>query len=155
MASEADERLSSERLATLPAVWSCAIEVRFQEVDAAGIVYFPTLISYFHDAYVRLLSDRGLPLHKALQETPWIAPIRHAQADFLRPVRFGDVLHASLVRAHGSTGAISLGWRLSTGGPDGIAHAVGRTVHTFVDRSFRKAAMPDEYRRVFADALAE
>ena len=154
------ESFSAAALSQGPACWSGLVEVRFQDVDAAGIVYFPRLISYFHDAYVAVLAARGLPLHELLQTSPWIAPIRRAEADFLRPVRFGDRLHASLVRAQASQSSISLGWRLTSGGdgcsgaPAEVVHATGKTVHTFVDRSFRRADLPDEMRRAFADALA-
>ena len=128
--------------------------------DAAGIVYFPRLISYFHDAYVSVLAARGLPLHELIKTSPWIAPIRRAEADFLRPVRFGDRICAALVRAQASTSSIALGWRLTSGGsglegaPGEVVHATGKTVHTFVDRSFQRAALPEEMRRAFADALA-
>ena len=151
---------SASELASGPAFWSCPVEVRFQDIDAAGIVYFPRLISYFHDTYVAVLAARGLPLPELLKSSPWIAPIRRAEADFLRPVRFGDRIEASLVRAQASTSSIALGWRLTSSGPAGTAgaaavvHATGKTVHTFVDRSFQRAALPEEMRRAFADALA-
>jgi len=158
--SSAVDPLGATALATGPACWSCPVEVRFQDVDAAGIVYFPRLISYFHDAYVSVLAARGLPLHELIKTSPWIAPIRRAEADFLRPVRFGDRIHAALVRAQASTSSIALGWRLTSGGsglegaPGAVVHATGKTVHTFVDRSFQRAALPEEMRRAFADALA-
>src|SRR5687768_8640349 len=72
-------------------------EVRFQDVDAAGVIFYPRLLEYFNDAYLALLSSIGQPLHASLGKASWISPVRHAEADFLRPLRFGDAIDVALV----------------------------------------------------------
>src|ERR1700690_134917 len=65
--------------------------VRFEEVDAARIVFFARFLNYAHEAmeallagldggYVRLVNDRRLGL-----------PAVHVSCDFRSPLRFGDV----------------------------------------------------------------
>lgn len=66
--------------------------VQFQDVDAAGIVFFARFFVYAHDAmvalvdhelsdgYAGLINDRRLGL-----------PVVHVEADFKVPLRFGDV----------------------------------------------------------------
>jgi 4-hydroxybenzoyl-CoA thioesterase len=65
--------------------------VRFEEVDAAGIVFFPRFLSYGHEAmetlfdeleggYVRLIRDRKVGV-----------PAVHVECDFRHPLRYGDV----------------------------------------------------------------
>ncbi len=65
--------------------------VRFEEVDAAGIVFFARFMHYGHEAmealfagldggYVRLVNERRIGL-----------PAVHVACDFRSPLRFGDV----------------------------------------------------------------
>ena len=65
--------------------------VRFEDVDAAGIVFFSRFLSYCHEAmealfdeveggYVRLVRDRRIGV-----------PAVHVECDFKHPLRYGDV----------------------------------------------------------------
>src|SRR5580692_6436498 len=65
--------------------------VRFEEVDAAQIVFFPRFLSYCHEAmeglfdgteggYVHLIRDRKIGV-----------PAVHVECDFKHPLRYGDV----------------------------------------------------------------
>jgi 4-hydroxybenzoyl-CoA thioesterase len=64
--------------------------VHFEDVDAARIVFFPTVLAYCHEAmaalmaeidggYAALVVDRGIGL-----------PTVHVHVDFTAPLRFGD-----------------------------------------------------------------
>jgi 4-hydroxybenzoyl-CoA thioesterase len=70
--------------------------VHFQDVDAARIVFFPTVLTYCHDAmaalfaalpggYSGLVMDRGIGL-----------PTVHVEVDFTAPLRFGDTARIEL-----------------------------------------------------------
>jgi 4-hydroxybenzoyl-CoA thioesterase len=71
--------------------------VRFEDVDAAGIVFFPRFLGYCHEAmeamlgpvkggYAGLVVDRRLGL-----------PAVRVEAEFKSPLRFGDVAKISVV----------------------------------------------------------
>ncbi|MEQ1566587.1 MAG: thioesterase family protein [Myxococcota bacterium] len=121
--------------------------VGFQEVDAAGIVFYGRFFDWFHDVYVDALADSGHPLPQALREQRWIAPLVHAAADYLSPLRFGDRIEVGLVGADATADRLSLGWRVTAG--ERIA-AVGVTVHVFVSpATFERAPMPDTLRSWF------
>lgn len=64
--------------------------VKLQDIDAAGIVYFPRFLEYCHDAYFELLMAEGIDLPKSIQGGEYILPLVHAEADFKVPLRFGD-----------------------------------------------------------------
>lgn len=122
--------------------------VRFQEVDAAGIVFFARTFDYLHDAYVEFLRARGAPLEMALQDGSWVAPLRHAEAEYLRPLRFGDAIEVCLVSVDLDETEYSIDYRIETGGR---AACVGRTRHVSVDpRTFRRAPVPDVLRRALS-----
>ena len=66
--------------------------VRFQDTDAAGVVYFANVLPMCHEAYEESLAASGINL-KAFFSNPDVAiPIVHASVDFFRPMFCGDQL---------------------------------------------------------------
>ena len=129
------------------------MRVRFQDVDAAGIVFFARIFDYCHDAYVEMLRHRNVRLEGVLRERSWGAPLTRAEAEFLRPLRFGDVVEVGVVRARWDRGRLLIGYRLAREG--GEVAAVARTEHAFIDAQFQKAAPPAELVAALADIVAE
>lgn len=124
--------------------------MRFQDVDAAGIIFYPRLLVYCHDLLLEFFAHAGAPLHEVLREGSWLAPIRHAEADYFKPLRFGDQVEVALVRAHLEPTEVALGFRIARSG-GGEVCAVAQSVHTFVDRvSFRRIPLPEPLRTAFA-----
>ncbi len=105
--------------------------VRFQDVDAAGTIYFPRVLEYFADNYIDLLVHVGLDVPTLLREKRWAAPLAHAEADFLRPLFFGDAVDVEVVALKVGKTSATFGHRIRTGG--GEPSAIGHTVHVFVD----------------------
>lgn len=126
-----DKRELSSRAASAHRI---NLAVRFQDVDAAGIVFFARYFEYVHLAYESFLAEAGHPLAEVIREKKWAAPLKHVEADYFSPLRFGDELGVSLVAAEVQDSEISLGWRLACiRGEDELVCAVAQTVHTFVE----------------------
>jgi len=121
--------------------------IRFQDADAAGIIFYPRVLEMFHDVYAAFLAFAGTPLPEVLRAGTWIAPVRHAEADYFKPLRFGDVVTVEIVRAHLVETEVTLGYRIArTEG--GEVCVVGQVVHTFVDRgTFKRIPIPEPVRR--------
>ena len=120
--------------------------IRFQDVDAAGIIFYPRVLEMFHDVYVAFLAFAGAPLPEVLRTGTWIAPVRHAEADYFKPLRFGDPVSVEICRAHLSETEATLGYRIARSN-DGEVCVVGQVVHTFVDRaSFKRTPIPEPIR---------
>ena len=64
--------------------------VAFNDIDAAGIVYFGNVFDYCHRAYERLLEAASLPLSHILANENWAMPLVHAEADYKHPMRHGE-----------------------------------------------------------------
>ena len=152
---------SRAELLDAPVGFSHELLVRFQDVDAAGIVFFARILDYCHDAYVAFLAAAGCPLDASLRESRWMAPLVHAEADFIRPLRFGDRVRVHLVAARVRESSYTVGYRLERAGDPaggaadarapgplaGEAVAVGQTVHVVVDpRSFARTPLPEAMR---------
>lgn len=117
------------------------LTVRFQDVDAAGIVFFARILEYVHDAYVALLASLGEELSLVLRERRWAAPIRHAEADYFSPLEFGNPLAVACVAAEVADTEVTLGWQVLSG--ERVA-AVVQTAHVFVDPgSFQRRPVPE------------
>jgi 1,4-dihydroxy-2-naphthoyl-CoA hydrolase len=139
---------STRELATAP-VLATPLEhvVRFQDTDAAGIVFFARVLEYFHDAYAVFLRAEGCPLEEAMERKRWAAPLKSSEAHFLRPMRFGDALSTALVRVRLSGSDLEMGYRTSVRGE---AAAVGVLRAVFVDwATFKRAPPPEDVARVF------
>lgn len=142
-----------EELLAAPTGFTYPQSVRFQDIDAAGIVFFPRVFEYCHDAFVHFLAAAGEPLPSALQTKTWAGPLAHAEADFLRPLRFGDELQILIVAGAISGSTMTLGYRLAVSellpeqGPrlrvSGEVVAVAQTVHVFVaPKTFQRIPPP-------------
>jgi 1,4-dihydroxy-2-naphthoyl-CoA hydrolase len=124
--------------------------IRFQDIDAAGIIFYPRVLEMFHDAYGSFLAFAGCPLAEVVKAGRWIAPVRHAEADYFKPLRFGDEVRVEICRAHTTETEAALGYRV-TRTEGGELCVVGQVVHTFVDcATFKRTPMPDAVRRALA-----
>lgn len=125
-------------------------DIRFQDVDGAAIVFYSRFFEYFHDAYAAFLRHHGISLAEAVRTGEWLAPLTHAEAEYVHPLKFGDSALVEIVRARIGTTSLRVGYRIVLSGTSTVC-TVGQTVHVMVDRaSFRPMPVPEPVRRAFA-----
>jgi YbgC/YbaW family acyl-CoA thioester hydrolase len=123
--------------------------VRFDEVDAAGIVYFARFFTWCHDAMEAMLAplDGG---YTALVTARRLGlPAVHVEADYRAPLRFGDevLVEASVERLGKSSVALRFDLVRS---PGREPVAVLKHVVSLVDLGVLRARpLPDDVRAVF------
>jgi 1,4-dihydroxy-2-naphthoyl-CoA hydrolase len=71
--------------------------VRFQETDAAGVVYFANVLNFCHEAYEASLQAAGINLRQFFQGAVVAVPIVEAQVTFAEPFYCGDRLRIELL----------------------------------------------------------
>ena len=71
--------------------------VRFQDTDAAGVVYFANVLRICHEAYEASLAASSVNLKSFFTNPSLAFPIVHANVDFLRPMSCGDNLVINLL----------------------------------------------------------
>ncbi|MCA8939168.1 MAG: acyl-CoA thioesterase [Planctomycetes bacterium] len=65
--------------------------IRFNDVDHARILYFPTFLHYFHCAFEDFFEHAcGFHYNRVLNEHRIGFPSVHVEVDFKEPLRFGD-----------------------------------------------------------------
>ena len=124
--------------------------VRFDDIAAAGILFFARFFNYAHDAmeaffgqlpggYVTLINERRVGL-----------PAVHVEADFLSPLRFGDVARIEVTTVHIGRSSCAFRHAMSRVG-DGAQVAVVKHVCAAVDLTSMKAIpLPDDMRALVA-----
>jgi 4-hydroxybenzoyl-CoA thioesterase len=122
--------------------------VRFEDVDAAAILFFARFFNYCHEAMEGLFSPlEGGYAHLIVARTLGF-PAVHVEADFTAPLRFGDVARIAVVVERIGKSSCTLRYDFTRAG-DGAKVAVIRHVVVVSDlRLIKTAPMPDDVRAV-------
>lgn len=140
-----DNRLSRDALVHATKVhFSMPWLVRFQDIDAAGIVFFAKIIEFCHDAYIQFWLQKSHLFREAVHERRWIFPLVHAEADFLQPLRFGDWADVQLIHIEVTARKLHIGYRVVRR-TDAQVVAVAQTIHVVVEGgTFQRVDVPRE-----------
>jgi 4-hydroxybenzoyl-CoA thioesterase len=85
-------------------VFTTTILVRFGDLDAAGIAYYPNLVNFLHEAFEDFFTGHvGRPYPEVFEEGLGCPTVK-LEMEFLSPVRYGDHVEVAVVIEHvGST----------------------------------------------------
>ena len=127
------------------AVFEHRLRVRFQHTDPAGIVFFTNILVFCHEAYEEFLRASGMPLEDFLGKREHILPLGHAEADFKRPFRAGQLVTVRL--RIGNVGERSFRVEYDLFGQGGEHLASAATAHICVEAATGKSApIPPQLR---------
>jgi len=127
--------------------------IKFEEVDAANIVFFARFVNYAHEAmehffggldggYARLIVERRIGL-----------PAVHVEMSFASPLRYGDALRIETsVKKIGNRSAV-LHYRMLNAATGALAADVTHTVVTTDLRALKSCDMPDDMRALLTQHL--
>ena len=127
--------------------------VRFEDVDAARIVFFGRYMSYAHEAlehffagleggYAALITKRGVGV-----------PAVHLEARYLAPLRYGDVACIEVSTLRLGNRSAALRYRFLREGDSVLAAELIHTVVTSDLQAMASCAMPDDVRATLAAHL--
>ena len=120
--------------------WSRPVE--FYETDLAGITHFSNFYRWMESAEHACLRDRGIELHDG--EIGW--PRVNAQADFKKPIKFGDLIRVSVRVDEVKTRSVRYCFEFRVN-DDETVRATGEMTSVCVRLSTMKAVeIPDEVR---------
>ena len=132
-----------------------SFSVRFNDVDHAGIVYYPVFYHYFHVAFEELFRDRmGAQAYLDLLERRRIGfPAVHSECDYRAPLRFADSAETEIRLLKLGTKSISLGYRVSrVKDAARVLAAEGLVTCAVTDLvAFRAVEIPEELRAMFLE----
>ncbi|MBN3922528.1 thioesterase family protein [Nostoc sp. NMS4] len=116
--------------------------VRFQDTDAAGVVYFANVLSICHEAYEESLEVSSINLKDFFINPSVAFPIVHTSVDFLRPMFVGDKLLISLIPQKIGVEKFEITYEITV---SDVVVAKAITRHVCIDASSRiKQELPDD-----------
>ncbi|MDH5570863.1 MAG: acyl-CoA thioesterase [Gammaproteobacteria bacterium] len=126
------------------------IVIPFQDVDAAGVVFFSHLFRYAHETYEDFMKTIGHPLNNYLGNNYFILPLKHAEADYEIPIMYGDELEMTLIVKEQGNSSFTIFYKCIN--RSGKLCAVIKTVHVAVSTESNKpVSIPDDLRKVLSD----
>jgi 1,4-dihydroxy-2-naphthoyl-CoA hydrolase len=113
------------------------LRVRFQHTDPAGIVFFANILVYCHEAYEELMRQGGMPLEEWPAKRRQALPLAHAEADFKRPFRAGQLVKVNILVGRLGDRSFRLEYDLFGENDEHLATAA--TVHISLDMATGKS----------------
>jgi len=129
--------------------------VRFDEVDAAGILFFGCFAAYAHEAKEQLFRGIDGGYHGAINERKIGFPVVRFHCDFKAPLRYGDVAQVEVRVARVGERSAELGFRVLRTADQVLSATLEMTFVVTDLRAMRSCAMPADVRRVLVQHLAE
>jgi YbgC/YbaW family acyl-CoA thioester hydrolase len=131
------------------------IQVRFDDVDYARIVYYPRLFVYCHWVFEDFFrQEAGIPYAEVLTQRKVGFPVVSAKADFQSPLRFGDTCRVVLETVRVGGRSITTRYRLYLGESEQLCAQLEVVAACIEMTTFRAIDVPEFIRRLFLKHLA-
>ena len=119
--------------------------IRFDETDAAGVVYFSNVLTLCHEAYEASLAAMGIDLRQFFGGGAIAVPIVHAAVDFFHPLYCGDRLLISLTPKAQSEHRFEIAYQIAPEHDPVQQFSRATTIHVCINRGDRqKTALPED-----------
>jgi 4-hydroxybenzoyl-CoA thioesterase len=130
------------------------LNVRFDDVDYAQIVYFPRLFGYCHWVFEDFFAKETKQSYAELLVKKRIGfPTVHSEADFKHPLRFGDVCRVEMETVKLGTSSLTNRYRLCLGESRKVCAEV-QLVHVATQMdTFKALTIPEDIRVAFLNHL--
>jgi YbgC/YbaW family acyl-CoA thioester hydrolase len=132
-------------------VFTTQILVRFGDLDAAGIAYYPNLVNFIHEAFEDFFSGHvGVPYPEVFRDGLGF-PTRSIEMEFVSPVHYGDRVDIRVTVEHVGRTSVRIRYEGSVGGRPVFRC---RNTQVVVDmKTFRPIPLPDSLRASFRTAM--
>jgi YbgC/YbaW family acyl-CoA thioester hydrolase len=126
------------------------ILVRFGDLDAAGIAYYPNLVNFLHEALEDFFAGHVGRTYPEVFGTGLASPTVKVEMEFLSPVRYGDSVEIGVVTEHVGRSSVRMRYE---GRVRGRPVFVARNTMVIVDMAtFRPTDVPPWLREKFESA---
>ena len=130
------------------------VRVRYAETDQMGVVYHANYLIWFEVGRVELIRQMGLDYKSMEIEYGCSIAVVEAKVRYKAPARYDDeiIVRTRITECRGSI--IKFGYALHRASDD-LLLSEGFTTHIVVDRTMKRARMPERYAELFRRVLAE
>ncbi|AKT38996.1 acyl-CoA thioesterase [Chondromyces crocatus] len=127
--------------------------VRFEEVDAAGLVFFPRFLGYAHEAMEQLFASLEGGYARLILERRVGLPAVRLETEFAAPVRYGETLRIETTVARLGNRSAVLRYRMIRQHDSVLAAEIRHTVVSTDLAGLVSCDMPPDVRAVFVAHL--
>jgi acyl-CoA thioester hydrolase len=130
--------------------------VRWEDIDAAGIINYQAYLRFFALAEVELFRSCGLAYKTLFEEIGVWLPRVHVECDFFQPVKLDELLVVEAYFGHIGRTSIHLNFEVKRKDDPGVLVATGQYILVTVGRGkFEPVLVPDAIRERLAPYLEE
>jgi 4-hydroxybenzoyl-CoA thioesterase len=122
--------------------------VRFEDVDAARIVFFPRFLGYCHEAMEAMLAPLEGGYAALVVQRQIGMPAVRVEADFSSPLRFGDIVRIEVVVEHVGRTSCTIRYELFDAKTRQLSARVRHIVVLSDLRVVQKVPIPDDVRAI-------
>ena len=125
-------------------------KVRFGDCDSAGVIHFHNLLRWAHESWEESIDIYGIPYEDIFplnnsHENQIIFPIVNCEANFLSPIKIGDLLSIKILPKKINNHLFQINTSFYKGE---IIVAEGKIIHCSLDvNSKLKVKLPDQIER--------
>ena len=132
-------------------MFTTTILVRFGDMDAAGIAYYPNLVNFLHEAFEDFFVGHvGRPYPDVFRDGLGFPTVK-VEMEFLSPVQYGDKVDIKIVVERVGRSSVQIRYEGAVRGWP-VFHA--RNTAVVVDmRTFRPTPLPPWLRQSFERAM--
>jgi 4-hydroxybenzoyl-CoA thioesterase len=127
--------------------------IRFEEVDAAQIVFFARYLNFAHEAMERFFAGLDGGYSRLVTERKIGFPAVDVRIRYHSPTRYGDTLRIETSTARLGGRSAVLRYRMRRASDDVVACEVEHTVVTSDLAAMRSIDMPNDVRSTFREHL--
>lgn len=120
--------------------------IKFEEVDAANIVFFARFVTYAHEAMEHFFGSLRGGYAALILERRVGLPAVHVDMTFSAPVRYGDTLRIETTVARIGNRSATLHYRMIRTRDGALSAELRHTVVTTDLDALRSCDMPDDVR---------
>jgi 4-hydroxybenzoyl-CoA thioesterase len=132
-------------------MFTTTILVRFGDLDAAGIAYYPNLVNFLHESFEDFFVGHvGRPYPEVYAEGLGFPTVK-LEVEFESPVRYGDHVEMRLFVERVGHSSVQMRYEAFVGG---LPRFHARNVAVVVDmKTFEPQPLPDWLRERFVSAM--
>ena len=132
------------------------VQVRFGDVDKAGIVYYPRVFHYLHIAQEDFFAEYvGTAYDRLISEERIGFPTVSDSTDFLKTLNYGDVLEIVVHISRVGRSSVTFEFRVYKEGSDELRVRSSQVKVAVNIDTWDKVAIPEKYRTIFNACLPE
>ena len=129
--------------------------VRFSDIDAAGIVYYPRFFYFCHQAFEDFFNEKSSFSYAAMiNEKKFGFPVVNIESNFIKPLAFGDHINVRVKIKKIGNSSLSCSYEIFLNDPTNI-HFKAEITTVCVDLISRKSMpIPDDIKNFLQEYLS-